>query len=398
MPPPSTATATPSHTPAGTAVPPLLGYTVAVTASRRREEFGAALAEQGATVVYGPAVRIVRPDEDTRLRAITERALAEPIDHLVVTTAVGFREWVAAIGRWGLGPGFEAAVEETLPWVRAADSAAAVRAAGLRSPWSAPRHTTGELLDLLLEQPSLAGRRIVIQLHGDPPVPIAPSMAGAAPYSDVVHTLRSRGAEVIELPVFRWEPPKDVGPLRAVIDGVVGGAIDAVTFTSPAAVASVLGSADDLGVGPELRGALGSQVLAACIGPVTGATLAAAGIDVAMPDEHRLDAFVRSIAEQVPAHRGRRFRAAGHDFDVRGHALVLDGEVRHLPATGMTLLRALAHRPGQVITRDRLLTLLPGERVTGHAVDVAMGRLRSALGDPAVIATVVKRGYRLALD
>jgi uroporphyrinogen-III synthase len=31
-------------------------------------------------------------------------------------------------------------------------------------------------------------------------------------------------------------------------------------------------------------------------------------------------------------------------------------------------------------------------------VEVAVGRLRTALGDPRIIQTVVKRGYRLAYE
>jgi uroporphyrinogen-III synthase len=60
----------------------------------------------------------------------------------------------------------------------------------------------------------------------------------------------------------------------------------------------------------------------------------------------------------------------------------------------MALMRALLVRPGQVVARS---ALFPG---TGdeHAVEVAIGRLRAALGDPRIVQTVVKRGYRLAFE
>jgi uroporphyrinogen-III synthase len=62
------------------------------------------------------------------------------------------------------------------------------------------------------------------------------------------------------------------------------------------------------------------------------------------------------------------------------------------------LLRLLAARPGQVLSRAVLMRALPGDSRDGHAVEVAVGRLRTALGDPRIVATVVKRGYRLAVD
>ena len=43
---------------------PLAGYTVAVTAARRKEELGALLDRRGARVIYAPAIRIV-PLPDT---------------------------------------------------------------------------------------------------------------------------------------------------------------------------------------------------------------------------------------------------------------------------------------------------------------------------------------------
>jgi uroporphyrinogen-III synthase len=61
-------------------------------------------------------------------------------------------------------------------------------------------------------------------------------------------------------------------------------------------------------------------------------------------------------------------------------------------------LRELIGRPGQVVSRSDLLKLTPGESGDEHAVEVAVARLRTALGDPRIIQTVVKRGYRLAYE
>ncbi|MZE75621.1 uroporphyrinogen-III synthase, partial [Streptomyces sp. SID5475] len=55
-------------------------------------------------------------------------------------------------------------------------------------------------------------------------------------------------------------------------------------------------------------------------------------------------------------------------------------------------------RPGWVVSRAELLRALPGAGRDEHAVETAMARLRTALGTPKLIQTVVKRGYRLALD
>jgi uroporphyrinogen-III synthase len=68
-----------------------------------------------------------------------------------------------------------------------------------------------------------------------------------------------------------------------------------------------------------------------------------------------------------------------------------------VPPAGMALLRTLAAQPGRVVPRAELLSALPGRGDDEHAVETAMARLRSALGTPEVVQTVVKRGYRLAV-
>jgi uroporphyrinogen-III synthase len=65
-----------------------------------------------------------------------------------------------------------------------------------------------------------------------------------------------------------------------------------------------------------------------------------------------------------------------------------------LSPTSVTLLRMLADAGGAVVSRSALQEALPDAR-DDHAVDVAVGRLRQALNHPGIIATVVKRGYRL---
>jgi uroporphyrinogen-III synthase len=138
--------------------------------------------------------------------------------------------------------------------------------------------------------------------------------------------------------------------------------------------------------------------VAACVGPVTAGPLLREGIEVVQPDRGRLGALVREIVEQVPRRRGLVLPVAGHSLDVRGHAVVLDGRLIPLSSAAMVLLRELVRVPGNVVTRADLLKLMPGEGCDEHAVEVAVGRLRTALGDPRVILTVVKRGYRLAYE
>lgn len=265
---------------------PLAGYTVGVTAARRREELGGALERRGASVVYGPAIQLVPLADDAQLLAATQQCLAGPLDYLVVTTGIGFAGWLDAAGSWNLAPALVASFDQAHILTRGPKARGAVRAAGLRETWSPDSESSHEMLHHLLGQ-QLDGRRVAVQLHGEP-------------LPQVVEPLRASGADVIEVPVYRWAPPADEQPLRRLIEAAARAEIDCVTFTSAPAAANFLRTADQLGVGAELRTALHGRVLCAAVGPVTAEPLVGAGLPVVQPERHRLGALVREVVDRLP--------------------------------------------------------------------------------------------------
>ncbi|AKJ12820.1 bifunctional uroporphyrinogen-III synthetase/response regulator domain protein [Streptomyces incarnatus] len=362
---------------------PLAGFTVGVTAARRADELGALLQRRGASVLHAPALRIVPLADDGELLAATKEIIDQVPDVVVATTAIGFRGWIEAADGWGLG-------EQLLGRLRGAELLArgpkvkgAIRAAGLTEEWSPSSESLAEVLDRLLEE-GVEGRRIAVQLHGEP-------------LPGFVESLRAGGAEVVPVPVYRWMPPEDVTPLDRLLDATVSRSLDALTFTSAPAAASLLSRAETRGLREELLSALVHDVLPACVGPVTALPLQAHGVDTIQPERFRLGPLVQLLCQELPA-RARALPIAGHRVEIRGHAVLVDGALRPVPPAGMSLLRALSRRPGWVVPRADLLRALPGAGRDEHAVETAMARLRTALGAPKLIQTVVKRGYRLALD
>ncbi|MDG5808178.1 uroporphyrinogen-III synthase [Streptomyces ossamyceticus] len=362
---------------------PLAGFTVGVTAARRADELGALLQRRGASVLHAPALRIVPLSDDSELLAATKDLLAQAPDIVVATTAIGFRGWIEAADGWGLGEALLERLRGVEVLARGPKVKGAVRAAGLTEEWSPSSESMAEVLDRLLDH-GVEGRRIAVQLHGEP-------------LPGFVESLRAAGAEVVGVPVYRWLPPEDLTPVDRLLEATVGRGIDALTFTSAPAAASLLSRAEDKGLLPELLNALHHDVLPACVGPVTALPLQAHGIDTVQPERFRLGPLVQLLCQELPA-RARTLPIAGHRVEIRGHAVLVDGALRPVPPAGMSLLRSLGRRPGWVVPRSELLKALPGAGRDEHAVETAMARLRTALGAPKLIQTVVKRGYRLALD
>ncbi|WP_399885657.1 uroporphyrinogen-III synthase [Streptomyces sp. BBFR51] len=362
---------------------PLAGFTVGVTAARRADELGALLQRRGAVVQHAPALRIVPLADDSELMGATKQLIEQAPDVVVATTAIGFRGWVEAADGWGLGDALLERLRAVELLARGPKVKGAVRAAGLTERWSPTSESMAEVLDRLLEE-GVEGRRIAVQLHGEP-------------LPGFVEALRAGGAEVVGVPVYRWLPPEDIGPVDRLLDAAVSRGVDAVTFTSAPAAVSLLGRAEERGLLPELLAAFGHDVLPACVGPVTAVPLQALGVDTVQPERFRLGPLVQLLCQELPG-RARALPVAGHRLEIRGHAVLVDGELRNVPPAGMSLLRSLARRPGWVVPRAELLRALPGTGRDEHAVETAMARLRTSLGTPKLIQTVVKRGYRLALD
>ncbi|WP_430333489.1 uroporphyrinogen-III synthase [Rhodococcus sp. ACT016] len=366
----------------------LRGFTIGITASRRAEEFATLLTRRGAEVVHAPAIRIVPLADDVELARVTDEVIARPPDVTVATTGIGFRGWMGAAEGWGRAEQLLGALAAGRILARGPKAKGAVRAADLREEWSPDSESSAEVLEHLMAE-GVSGRRIAVQLHGE--------TTEWEPTPDFCAALRSAGADVIAVPVYRWTPPDDCGALDRMIEAVSSGELDAISFTSAPAVASLLGRAQETGkLDPMLR-ALRDRVLVACVGSVTAAPLAALGVPTTAPARSRLGALARHIAEELPR-RAEQVRAGGHELSVRGNCVVVDGEVKALSPAAMALVRRLAERPGMVVSRADLLAALPGRSDDPHAVETAIARLRVHLGAPDAVQTVVKRGYRLALD
>jgi uroporphyrinogen-III synthase len=364
---------------------PLTGFTVAVTSGRRHEELVGLLERRGARVVSAPAVRVRPLDDDTELLATTKACITEPPSVVVVSTGVGFRGWMEAADGWGLGESLRGVLSQGEIFARGPKASGAIRAAGLRESWQPVSESLREVLDHLRAR-DISGVRIAVQLHGDPE-------------PELVDGLRAAGADVVAVPVYQWSPPEDPAPLWRLIDLVATRNVDAVTFTSKPAAESLLHAADRAGRREAVVAAFRGDVVPACVGPVTAEPLERLGVRTLQPERQRLGALVRVIAEELPGRRPAALEIGGQRLEIRGHAVLLGDRLIDIPPAPMAVLRALAEHPGRVLSRSQLVPRLPsGDAASEHAVEMAVTRLRGALGDRGFIQTVVKRGYRLRVD
>ena len=368
---------------------PLTGFRVAVTSARRADELGALLKRRGATVTSAAAIEMVPLPDDDELRQRTHTLIETPPDIVIATTGIGFRGWVAAADGWGMANELIQALGKARVVSRGPKATGALRAAGLPEEWSPESESSREVVHYLVEG-GIAGCRIAVQLHG--------ATDEWDPFPEFLDELRSAGAEVVPIRVYRWHPAPRNGEFDQLVAAIAEEKFDAVSFTSAPAVASVLMRAGEMGIEGEVLSAFRNSVHAMCVGPVTARPLVRLGVPTSAPERMRLGALARHITDELPLLQSRTIRVAGHLLEIRGTCVLVDGVVKELSPAAMATIRALAHHPGAVVSRTDLLRALPGSGTDTHAVETAVLRLRTALGDKKMVATVVKRGYRLPVD
>ena len=171
------------------------------------------------------------------------------------------------------------------------------------------------------------------------------------------------GAEVVPIRVYRWHPAPRNGEFDQLVAGIAEQKFDAVSFTSAPAVASMLMRAAELGIEDRVLAALRTDVHAMCVGPVTARPLVRLGVPTSAPERMRLGALARHITDELPLLQARTLRVAGHLLEIRSTCVLVDGVVKEMSPAAMATIR-----------------------------------LRTAVGNKHIVSTVVKRGYRLAVD
>jgi uroporphyrinogen-III synthase len=355
----------------------LAGWTIAVTADRRAAEQAELLQRRGSDVVLAPLLHTA-PVAEAQVRDATFEVLSAPVDVVVATTGAGVRSWLAMAWTWGVGEALGDALRAAEVIARGAKAYGALAGEDVPIAWRPVSETLDGVL-AHLDGRDLQGCRIAVQLPG-------------TQLDRFTAALRSRGAEVLPIPVYEVGPAVSTRAGERLALAAARGELDAITCTSVAAVralAAIHGLVEDLHR---------TGVATACVGPLTTAAAREAGLPhVVTAEPHRLGAMVRTLGEEM-ARRGRTLRAAGVHLRHQGSRLAVDGTEVRLTPRERRLFEAMLAGDGAVISKERLAGTAWDTPVDTHTVEVAVNRLRRKLGPAAVaLETTNRRGYRIAV-
>ncbi len=237
---------------------------IAILESRLGKQLTELVASRGGVPFHAPALAEL-PDLDPAQIAALVRSLAErPAKLAIFQTGVGTRALFAATDTLGLTQQFLRILEKTKVAARGPKPTGALRSRGVRIDYSAADpYTTKEVLESIRAVP-LEKALVVVQRYGVANV-------------ELDRALEARGAQVVEIPTYRWSLPQDTRPLEDLVGALERGELHAAVFTNAEQVRNLFLVAERLGHGASLRSAL-NKTLVASIGPVASAALR--GFDV----------------------------------------------------------------------------------------------------------------------
>jgi len=121
--------------------------------------------------------------------------------------------------------------------------------------------------------------------------------------------LRERGAQVTAVPVYEWDLPEDLGPLRQAITEIARQRVDVILFTTATQADHLLRIAQEMNERDAVLRAF-SKMLVASIGPTTSERLREFGIEPDLEPEHPKMGYLVMEAAQRSGEILKQKRAA----------------------------------------------------------------------------------------
>ena len=227
---------------------------------------------------------------NTEAAAAAQALINGAFDIVVLLTGVGTRAWLDVADQvCGARDPFVEALRRVKVAVRGPKPLAVLRELQVPAWVTAPEPNTWRDLVASLDAAGsdvLRGARVAVQEYG---------MSNA----DFLRALTARGGVLTRVPVYQWQLPEDLEPLREGIRRLAAGDIDVALVTTGTQVVHLMQVADLSDCGNLARDGLRRAVVAS-IGPTTSEELRRHGIEPRLEASHpKMGFLVREAAELV---------------------------------------------------------------------------------------------------
>ena len=265
------------------------GLTVAAFESRMAAEIARLIERHGGNPLVTPALREIPLDDNSAALKFGVRLTTERVDLLILLTGVGTTALFGLLKTRYPWSSIVAALKQTAIVARGPKPVAALKTFGLQPTLTVPEPNTWvDLISTLDEYRPVKGLRVAVQEYG-------------ASNPDLLEALKQRGAEVFQVPIYRWALPEDLGPLRQALDEVIAGKVPVLLITNAAQVDHVIQVLEKDGKVERFRAALKKMVVAS-IGPTANERLRHYEWPIDLEPSHsKMGVLVKEASERAHA-------------------------------------------------------------------------------------------------
>ncbi|MBX3236897.1 MAG: uroporphyrinogen-III synthase [Nitrospiraceae bacterium] len=240
----------------------------------------------GGRPLVAPALREIPLEDNSVALRFGAKLLTERIDVLVLLTGAGTTSLFEILYRRHPQDAIRTALKDTVLIARGPKPVAALKALGYPPTLTVPEPNTWvDLVSTLDEYRPVKGLRVAVQEYG-------------VSNPDLLEALRTRGAEVFPVPVYKWMLPEDTAPLSSLIDAIIAGRVSVILITNAAQIDHVLQLAEREGKAMAFTAACRNTVIAS-IGPTASERLRSHGLPIDLEPSHpKMGILVKETAEQ----------------------------------------------------------------------------------------------------
>jgi uroporphyrinogen-III synthase len=263
------------------------GLTVASFESRMAVEIARLIERHGGNPLVTPALREIPLDDNSAALMFGDQLTTEQVDMLILLTGIGTTALFDLLKTRYPWSSIVAALKQTAIVARGPKPVAALKAFALQPTLTVPEPNTWvDLISTLDEYRPVKGLRVAVQEYG-------------ASNPDLLEALKKRGAEVFQVPIYRWALPEDLGPLRQALDEVIAGKVPVLLITNAAQVDHVIQVLEKDGKVERFRAALKKMVVAS-IGPTASERLRHYDFSIDFEPTHsKMGVLVKELSEQA---------------------------------------------------------------------------------------------------
>lgn len=265
------------------------GLTVAAFESRMAAEITRLIERHGGNPLVTPALREIPLDDNSAALKFGIKLTTERVDLLILLTGVGTTALFDLLKTRFPWSSIAAALKQTALVARGPKPVAALKAFGLQPTLTVPEPNTWiEVVSTLDEYRPVKGLRVAVQEYG-------------TSNPDFLEALQQRGAEVFQVPIYRWALPENLEPLRQALDEVIAGKVPVLLITNAAQVDHVMEVLGKDGKLEPFRAALKKMVVAS-IGPTASERLRHYEWPIDLEPSHaKMGVLVKETSEQIHA-------------------------------------------------------------------------------------------------